>query len=170
MAVRLARGRPAVDVALGEVLLRFCECGGLEELSYTKKYDVRKPFQAGRLVQHVLYMAITEAALRAGLDPGAAVHEFRFLFPGVRTHGREIPFKRDIIEPGLLTIERLCRLPADGAFPASDDADDCRWCDYRSACQAINTRLRDHCASSRKKVDNPDNTVLRPFVELRRDA
>ena len=58
---------------------------------YTRGYDPGDPFRQGRLVQHVLYMAVVEAALRAQLDPAAVVAGFRFLFPGVRTHGREIP-------------------------------------------------------------------------------
>jgi len=138
--------------------------------SYTRLYDADDRFQQGRLVQHVLYMVIVEAALRAKLDPAAEVKEFRFLFPGVRATGREIPFGRDIVEPGLRVIERLCRLPAGGAFPASDHVDDCRFCKYRSACQAVKTDLKALCAASARKIDNPDNTALKPFAELRRDA
>ena len=115
-------------------------------------------------------MAVAEAALRAKVDPAAVVDGFRFLFPGVRTHGREIPFGRDIVEPGLREIKKLCRLPAEGVFAASDDVDDCRFCDYRSACQAVERDLDDVCAASSRKIDNPDNTALKPFVELRRDA
>ena len=138
--------------------------------SYTRVYDPGDPFQQGRVVQHVLYMVVAEAALRSQLDPAADVEGFRFLFPGVRTHGREIAFGRDIIEPGLREIERLCRLPAGGAFPATDDVDDCRFCDYRSACQAVKTDLGALCAASGRKIDNADNAALKPFVELRRDA
>ncbi len=136
--------------------------------SYTRVYDPGDPFQQGRVVQHVLYMVVAETALRTQLDPAAVVESFRFLFPGVRTHGREIKFGRDIIEPGLREIEKLCRLPAGGVFPATDDIDDCRFCDYRSACQAVKTDLGARCAASGQKIDNPDNTALRPFVELRR--
>ncbi|MEE8459552.1 MAG: PD-(D/E)XK nuclease family protein, partial [Phycisphaerales bacterium] len=138
--------------------------------SYTRQYDADDRFQQGRVVQHVLYMVVAEAALRAQLDPAAEVKEFRFLFPGVRALGREIPFGRDIVEPGLRVIERLCRLPAGGAFLATDDVDDCRFCKYRPACQAVKTDLRALCAASSRKIDNPDNTALKPFAELRRDA
>jgi len=138
--------------------------------SYTRVYDPGDPFQQGRVVQHVLYMVVAEAVLRKQLDPAAVVEGFRFLFPGVRTHGREIAFGRDIIEPGLRTIEKLCRLPAGGVFLATDDVNDCRFCNYRSACQAVETDLVALCAASGRKIDNPDNTALKPFVELRRDA
>ena len=38
-ALKLARGRPAVDVALGEVFLRLSEGDRLIELGYAKKSD-----------------------------------------------------------------------------------------------------------------------------------
>jgi len=138
--------------------------------SYMRPYDADDRFQQGRLVQHVLYMVVVEAVLRSKLDPAAQVKEFRFLFPGVRASGREIPFGRDIVEPGLRVIKSLCRLPADGVFLPTDDVDDCRYCEYRSGCQAVKADLGSLCAASGRKIDNPDNTTLEPFVELRRDA
>jgi len=39
VAVRLARGRPAIDLALGEIFLRMAEGGQIEELSFSKKAD-----------------------------------------------------------------------------------------------------------------------------------
>ena len=134
---------------------------------YTRGYDQGDPFRQGRLVQHVLYMALAESTLRAKVEPAATVDDFRFLFPGIKTYGREIPFKRDIVNDGLGVIEKLCRLPATGVFPASDDHDDCKYCDYRQACQAIKTNLKDLCADSKRKVADPENTVLKPFAELR---
>ena len=68
-----------------------------------------------------------------------------------------------------IVVGPACRLPAGGAFPASDDIDDCRFCNYRSACQAVKTDLGALCEASERKIDNPLNTVLKPFVELRRD-
>ncbi len=135
---------------------------------YTKIYDPAVPIQKARVVQHVLYMAVAKAALRAKVDPAAVVDEFRFLFPGVRTHGREITFASDLVKEGLEVIEKLCRLPADGVFPATDDVADCKFCDYRDACQAVAGNLEDLCRASGRKIDNPDNTLLAPFVELRR--
>ena len=39
VAVRLARGRPAIDLALGEIFLRMAEAGHIEELLFSKKTD-----------------------------------------------------------------------------------------------------------------------------------
>ncbi len=129
------------------------------------------PLQArGRFRRAVRHDHLPSVLAVTDPDPAAVVEEFRFLFPGIRTHGREIPFGRDIVEPGLGVIERLCRLPAGGVFLASDDVNDCRFCNYRSACQAVKTDLGALCAASARKIDNPLNTALKPFVELRRDA
>ncbi len=39
VAVRLARGRPAIDLALGEIFLRMAQAGHLETLCFSKKTD-----------------------------------------------------------------------------------------------------------------------------------
>ena len=67
-------------------------------------------------------------------------------------------------------IRKLCGLPAAGAFPATDNDEDCTYCGYRAACQAVRRDLRELCAASGRKIDNPDNTALTPFKELRRDG
>ena len=138
--------------------------------SYAKAYDPPDLFDKGRLVQHVLYMAVAGIVLRDRFGPDTVVDGFRFMFPGVRAHGREIPFGREIIEPGLEVIRTLCSLPAGGVFPATDDTADCTYCAYRGACQAVQRDLGELCAASGRKIDNPANTLLKPFVELRRDG
>ena len=40
VAVRLARGRPAIDLALGEIFLRMAEGGHIEELCFAKRTDL----------------------------------------------------------------------------------------------------------------------------------
>ena len=113
--------------------------------------------------------AFVESVLRAHFGPEAHVDEFVFFFPGVRTHGRPIVHARMIVPEGLEVIEKLCRLPARGAFPATDEVSDCTFCDYRRSCQGVNRRLEVVCKSSERKMANGANTTLKPFVELRRD-
>ncbi len=112
-------------------------------------------------------MALAESVLREHFDPEAEVDEFIFFFPGARTHGRRIDFGRIIVPQGLEVIEKLCALPARGVFPATDDVNDCTFCDYRCACQGVSRRLQVVCESTKRKLANEGNTVLRPFVELR---
>ena len=138
--------------------------------SYVKSWDPSDNFGRGRLLQHVLYMAVTESVLRAQFGADARVEKFTFLFPGVRTHGRAVSFPAAIVGEGLEMIDRLCRLPAAGAFPATNDVEDCKFCDYRNACRAVYRDLKDLCASSARKLANRQNTALAPFVELRVDS
>ena len=135
---------------------------------YVKSWDPPDLFDRGRLLQHVVYMAVAESVLRERFGADARVDGFAYLFPGVRTRGRRVPFPRSIVGEGLEIIERLCRLPAAGAFPATDDVRDCRYCDYRRACGAVNRDLEDLCAASARKLRNKDNCAPGPFAELRR--
>ncbi len=137
--------------------------------SYTKSWDPPDMFAKGRLLQHALYMALAESVLRARFGAEAGVDRFTFLFPGVRTHGRPVWYPRSIVEEGLTMIERLCRLPAAGAFLATDEVEDCTFCDYQPSCRAVYGNLKDLCAASGRKLANRDNTSLLPLVELRLD-
>ena len=136
---------------------------------YVKPYDPPNLFDQGRLLQHVVYMATAEAALRAGVAPDAIVEGFYFFFPDPRTHGRPVGFPRDIVAPGLAVVEKLCAVAAGGAFVATNDQTlgDCRFCDYQTACRSVHPDLKDLCRGSARKMANPDNAALKPFVELR---
>jgi hypothetical protein len=114
-------------------------------------------------------MAVAAPALRERYGDNARVDGFAFLFPGVSTHGRAVTFPVEIVPGGLLVIDALCRLAAAGAFPATDDGDDCTWCDYRAACRAVNRNLDDLHAATKRKMRNRDNDKLSAFVELRID-
>ena len=136
---------------------------------YVKPYDPPDLFAQGRLLQHVLYMAVVESVLKQHFGPDAVVDEFSFLFPGYRTHGRIVRFPRAIVEKGTAIVETLCRLIGAGAFPATTDTDDCTFCDYRRACRAVDRDLETLCARSARKMSDSSNAVLAPFRELRRD-
>lgn len=140
----------------------------------TRQYEGSDSFRQGRLLQHVLYMAVAEAVLRKRFGPAATVRGFEFFFPSQRIRGRSLPFDRAIVEEGLRIVETMCRLVAGGAFPATDGLAgnrpvDCEHCDYRRACRAVQRDLRVLCNSSREKIDAaPADGPLGPFVELRR--
>ncbi len=134
---------------------------------YVVPWDPPDLFDRGRLLQHVLYMAVAESVLRERFGDGARVDGFSFLFPSVRAHGRRVPFPSTIVPEGLEIIERLCRLPAEGAFPATDKAEDCKYCDHRRACRAAYRDLEELCDASKRKLRNKDNCAPKPFAELR---
>ena len=139
---------------------------------YVKPFDLRDVYNQGRLLQHVIYMALAERALRAQAGEDVIIDGFAFLFPDVRTHGRAVVFGYDIVPKGLEVIETLCVMAARGVFPTSDDDDDaadCRFCDFKPTCRSVNRNLKDLCHASARKRSNDKNKILKEFVELRVD-
>jgi hypothetical protein len=57
-------------------------------------------------------------------------------------------------------VERLCSSIADGVFPATDQSDDCRYCDYATICGDLDQVT----AHSKGLLDRPD---IVPLVHLR---
>ena len=64
---------------------------------------------------------------------------------------------------GGTVLQRLSRIAAGGAFLATDDAGDCNYCDYQTVCGNVAAVV----GASRRKLANPANTILQPYLELR---
>ena len=127
-------------------------------------YDRVDPFRQGRRVQSVLYLQMIEAALRKNLDPKAIVERFGYFFPSIRAHGLRVDWDADTLANGTTILERLCTSVEDGAFVATNDKDDCRYCDYASICRDVNRVT----SQSKGLLDRDDLVPLRHFRELRR--
>ncbi len=134
-----------------------------------QRFDPSDDYDHGRLVQHALYLEITQTVLQAHFGPSAAVDKFLFFFPSAALQGRTVEYGRDIIPGGMEVIERLCALAARGAFIATNTEKDCTWCDYRKACQAVNRDLKAYCEQAAGKLANDMNRAVAPFAELRID-
>ena len=85
-------------------------------------------YRGGRRLQHALYTAAVAATM------GREVHRMEYHFPTRRGENRIRPYAvADLRHGGALVAEML-----DGAalgwFPATDDPDDCRFCDYQEVC------------------------------------
>jgi ATP-dependent helicase/nuclease subunit B len=126
-------------------------------------YDRIDPFRHGRRVQSTLYLAMTETILREKLNPTARVEQFGYFFPGIRAHGLRIYWDAGTVAPGLSILEKLCSLIAEGAFLATNDSDDCKFCDYRAICRDVDRVTN----QSQKLLDREDLIPLRHFRELR---
>ena len=127
-------------------------------------YDQNDPFRQGRRVQSVLYLRMIETALRKNLDPKAIVERFGYFFPSIRAHGRRVDWDADTLASGMTILERLCASVEDGAFVATNDKDDCRYCDYASICRDVNRVT----SQSKGLLDRDDLVPLTHFRELRR--
>src|SRR5262249_39896131 len=89
---------------------------------------------------------------------------FGFFFPGDRDRGRRIEWTPGELEVGRAILDKVCRTIGSGAFLSTDNwKDDCTFCDYRRICGDVKAVA----AASRLKLDNPQNVLLQPFLELR---
>jgi hypothetical protein len=60
-------------------------------------------------------------------------------------------------------LERLCSMIADGAFLATNDVNDCKFCDYQSVCRYVHAVTQ----QSRTFLDGSDFPELQHLRELR---
>lgn len=126
-------------------------------------YDPVDPFRQGRRVQSLLYLRMIESALRAKHDPQAAVEGFGYFFPSVRTFGLRVQWDATALAGGASILTKLCSLIREGAFLATNKADDCRFCDYTSIC-GDGQRL---ASQSQELLERTDLVSLGHFRELR---
>jgi RecB family exonuclease len=125
-----------------------------------------RPFWAGRVVQHALYLFVMNARLAAITKefPGARVERFGYFFPSEKASGERIEFTAEELEGGKEVLTRLAKIAANGAFLATTQADkDCGFCDYRGICGDVEAVA----AASARKLREPTNTILAPYAELR---
>ncbi len=132
---------------------------------YTAKGGQKNPdpFNQGRVVQNILYLALAETRLREVVSPRAAVDRFGYFFPGLQTHGERIWWSARELAEGKKVVASLCRMLAAGSFPCSDNPGDIKYSDYLAA----HNDPEEAAAAAERKARNPENTALEPFRELR---
>ena len=96
--------------------------------------DRKAPYRGGRRLQHVLYAAVASRLLDAEVA-GVEYH-----FPTYREHQNRARFRGSDLREGLQVVDELLDLAASGHFHPTDNADDCRFCDYASVCRVTRTR------------------------------
>ncbi|MGD8719889.1 MAG: PD-(D/E)XK nuclease family protein [Candidatus Zixiibacteriota bacterium] len=125
------------------------------------RFEKEPPFFNGRVIQNFYYIALLEAALAAQGREGVAVESFGYFFTSAKGKGRRIRYRRDeLMGIGQGIVAALCGVAGAGTYAATDDANDCKYCDYAPICA-------DEPAFARAKLDNPKNEALNDFRELR---
>jgi hypothetical protein len=111
-------------------------------------------------------MKMVRQRLRS-LGPSVAaklVKQFGFFFPSENSQGDRIVFTPEQLAEGDGILQRLVQIAGSGAFlPTNNHKDDCTYCEYAGICGDVESVA----AASQRKLDNPANTTLQPFLELR---
>ncbi|HTU01925.1 MAG TPA: PD-(D/E)XK nuclease family protein, partial [Candidatus Sulfotelmatobacter sp.] len=120
-------------------------------------------FAGGRQLQHALY-AVAARHLLWRRDPTARVGVSTYYFPTGRGNGRRV--SRPQADPGPVSavLRDLFDLLAGGAFVATPDDGDCRYCEFHRAC------CGDPVSSATRKLDSLANTMLDAYRRLRAHA
>lgn len=87
-----------------------------------------RAYDGGRRLQHVLYCQVASQRL------GQPADRMEFHFPTRRGENTVKVYRQDDLRHGGDLIAVLLKGMSNGWFPATDDADDCRFCDYQAMC------------------------------------
>jgi hypothetical protein len=131
--------------------------------SWSYKRD--DPFQQGRFLQPYLYVTMVTHRLRMAVDPDAAVRYFGFFFPGAKGRGERITWTGETLASGREILESLVQIVSSGAFSATNNVEDCKFCNYRGVCGDVDAVV----AASKAKLAVPENQLLTPMRELRHE-
>jgi ATP-dependent helicase/nuclease subunit B len=126
-------------------------------------YDANDPFIQGRRTQSLLYLKMIEAVIRKQLTPKGVVERFGYFFPTTRALGLRYDWDANTLATGMAILERLCLMIADGAFLATNDANDCKFCDYQPVCRDVD----DVTWTSKSFLNGPGFPELQHLRNLR---
>ena len=121
----------------------------------------RRPFWAGRLVQHGALHDGDEQSIPALPDefPGASVERFGYFFPSEKGNGEKSTSSRAarVRRPGSGSVTRIA---SSGAFLATNQHDkDCNFCDYIGICGDV-ASVAEASAGKLKSRIEPDSDTL----------
>ncbi|HEY8499493.1 MAG TPA: PD-(D/E)XK nuclease family protein, partial [Clostridia bacterium] len=127
-------------------------------------YSDRDYFKQGRQIQHALYAYACEVLIRKNNNlQNAEVKEGVYLFPTKKGEGRRFVRVQDNISKFFELLDDLFTLMEEGAFAATEDPDDCRWCDYQVVCRI--QRLQRVIAGKRSDPDIKALSALRRLAD-----
>jgi ATP-dependent helicase/nuclease subunit B len=174
MKFGLAGEEPApVEVSGGTLRLRGAvdrideDLRGLTVIDYktgvAREFAGTGAFNGGRRLQHALYAIVAESRLNRSVVSG------EFHFPTMRGQNEIMRFGRLQLAGVLDLLGIMLDGVAEGWFVPTDDADDCRYCDFADVCRAHDTGyggIRSPLATWSKEYVNA--AVWPAFASLKR--
>jgi ATP-dependent helicase/nuclease subunit B len=118
------------------------------------------PFAGGRQVQAGVYTHVAESV------SGLAVRRFEYRFPTSKGEHRTVTYEREELDASGRVVADLLEMIGAGLFFATDDPEDCRWCDYRGVCR-VTVKDR-NVQSPRAEWSATQGAGLAEYATLRR--
>lgn len=136
---RIAAGRGHMRVRGAIDRVDRLSAGGLRIVDYktgsASRYRQAQPFAGGRRIQHVLYTLAAEQLM------DESVREMEYHFPTRKGQMRRVAYGEEAMERGAKVLEHLLEIAADGHFVTTEDAKDCRFCEFAVVCRATEGRF-----------------------------
>lgn len=126
-------------------------------------FNAADPFRQGRKLQPYLYARMLRHRLVAAVAPEAKVNYFGYFFPGPKTDGLRLQWTSGELSSGDQIVGYMCDAISAGAFIATNDKSDCKFCDYLPICGCAETTA----GSSLVKLEGCDEAALNPVRALR---
>lgn len=124
-------------------------------------FDAANPLNGGRKLQHFLYTGMLQQRVWAAFGLDAHVASFGYFFPSPRTEGLRLRWTPEQLARGDWIVRNTCDAIANGAFLATTDESDCKYCEFVSICGDPKTTARNSLVQLQRCPDEKLNPVRR---------
>ena len=140
VSLSLSDGRA---VKVGGRIDRIDKIGGEDSLEFSIwdyktgsswAFDSADPFKQGRKLQPYLYAGMLRHRVVASVAAEAKVNYFGYFFPSPKNEGLRLKWTTAELRSGDQILRHICDAISNGAFVATNEASDCKFCDYRPIC------------------------------------
>jgi ATP-dependent helicase/nuclease subunit B len=128
-----------------------------------KSYDINDPYHSGRRIQHGLYLTMLKKRLVELKHRETQVNRFVYYFPNLKACGDRVTWSTEDLQKTEQNLCRLCEIVHHGVFLATDNSEDCRYCDYAMICHPV----VETCSHSNEILEANTNENLQSIRTLR---
>ncbi|MCC7334622.1 MAG: PD-(D/E)XK nuclease family protein [Pirellulaceae bacterium] len=120
---------------------RFCQNGSESYAIWDYKsgsafeFSQEDPFKQGRKLQSFLYVGMLRHRLASIGKGNDVVTSFGYFFPNTKTEGLRLVWTAGDLKEGDGILQSICDLIQAGAFPATTNKEDCKFCNYNNVCK-----------------------------------
>ena len=169
VAITLSDGR---SIKVGGRIDRVDQIGGSDSMNFSIwdyksgsawAFDRNDPFKQGRKLQPFLYAGMLRHRIVSEVGADAKVNYFGYFFPSPKEKGLRLHWTSGQLAGGDAILSHICDAISAGAFIATNEASDCKFCEYNSVCGSPDQTAK----SSRVQLENCHDKSLDSMRSLR---